>query len=154
MIRASRLSAKVDSAAVQDGFQVYHHSFFFATDGSWAVVQQGMNEGTGMARRYHWLPPERFDSDPHAAIIGDASQPVLNLVASEGEANRGGAVALAREKPVTLLGEVTRMRTVAMPRHHARFGSATCIRSGWPASCWPPMSGSPRITPPCWPCPG
>jgi len=68
LIRASRLSAKVDSAAIQDGFQVYHHSFFFATDGSWAVVQQGMNEGTGMARRYHWLPPERFDSDPHAAI--------------------------------------------------------------------------------------
>src|SRR5437764_330038 len=118
LIRASRLSAKVDSAAVQDGFQVYHHSFFFATDGSWAVVQQGMNEGTGMARRYHWLPPERFDSDPHAAITGNASQPVLNLVASEGEANRGGAVALAREKPITLLGEMTRMRTVAMPRHH------------------------------------
>src|SRR5438105_15448514 len=50
LIRASRLSAKVDSAAVQDGFQVYHHSFFFTTDGSWAVVQQGMNEGTGMAQ--------------------------------------------------------------------------------------------------------
>ncbi len=118
LIRASRLSAKVDSAAVQDGFQVYHHSFFFATDGSWAVVQQGMNEGTGMARRYHWLPPERFDSDPHAAITGNASQPVLNLVASEAEANRSGAVSLAREKPITLLGEMTRMRTVAMPRHH------------------------------------
>ena len=118
LIRASRLSAKVDSAAVQDGFQVYHHSFFFATDGSWAVVQQGMNEGTGMARRYHWLPPERFDSDPHAAIAGDAGQPVLNLVASEAEANRTGAVSLAREKPITLLSEMTRMRTVAMPRHH------------------------------------
>src|SRR3989441_4125322 len=118
LIRASRLSAKVDSAAVQDGFQVYHHSFFFATDGSWAVVQQGMNEGTGMARRYHWLPPERFDSDPHAAISGTATQPVLNLVASEGEANRSGAVALAREKPVTVLSEMMWMRSVAMPRHH------------------------------------
>src|SRR5437899_3896259 len=118
LVRASRLSAKVDSAAVQDGFQVYQHSFFFATDGSWAVVQQGMNEGTGMARRYHWLPPERFDSDPHAAITGDAGQPVLNLVASEAEANRTGAVSLAREKPITLLSEMTRMRTVAMPRHH------------------------------------
>ena len=118
LIRASRLSAKVDSAAVQDGFQVYHHSFFFATDGTWAVVQQGMNEGTGMARRYHWLPPERFDSDPHAAITGDAGQQVLNLVASEGEANRSGAVALAREKPVVLLGEMTKIRSVEMPRHH------------------------------------
>jgi uncharacterized protein len=118
LIRASRLSAKVDSAAVQDGFQVYHHSFFFALDSTWAVVQQGMNEGTGMARRYHWLPPERFDSDPHAAIAGKPKQQVLNLVASEGEGNRTAAVALAREKPVSLLSEIARMRTVAMPRHH------------------------------------
>lgn len=118
LIRASRLSAKVDSAAVQDGFQIYHHSFFFATDGSWAVVQQGMNEVTGMARRYHWCPPERFDWDPHAAVIGEPAQRVLNLVASEGESNRTIAVALARENPTKLLGEVTRMRAVSMPRHH------------------------------------
>src|SRR5256884_6489971 len=85
LIRASRLSAKVDSAAVQDGFQVYHHSFFFATDGSWAVVQQGMNKGTGMARRYHWLPPEHFDSDPHAAIACDAGQPFVDLAQSTAE---------------------------------------------------------------------
>ena len=117
-LTASRLSAKVDSAAVQDGFQVYHHSFFFATDGSWAVVQQGMNEASGMARRYHWLPPERFDVDPHAAVAGVPSQQVLNLVASEGEANRQVAVALARESPTKVVGELTRMRTVAMPRHH------------------------------------
>ena len=116
LIRASRLSAKVDSAAVQDGFQIYHHSFFFTTGGSWAVVQQGMNEGTGMARRYHWLPPERFDSDPHAAIAGRPTQQVLNLVASEAETNRITAVALARENPTRLLGEMTRM--VSMPRHH------------------------------------
>ena len=116
LIRASRLSAKVDSAAVQDGFQIYHHSFFFTTAGSWAVVQQGMNEGTGMARRYHWLPPERFDSDPHAAIAGRPSQQVLNLVAAEAETNRTTAVALARENPARLLGEMTRM--VSMPRHH------------------------------------
>ena len=118
LMRASRLSAKVDSAAVQDGFQVYHHSFFFSRDSSWAVVQQGMNESTGMARRYHWLPPERFDQDPHAAVAGAPTQEVLNLVASEGEANRKVAVALAREEPMKLLVELTQMRTVAMPRHH------------------------------------
>jgi uncharacterized protein len=118
LVRASRLSAKVDSAAVQDGFQVYHHSFFFTTSGSWAVVQQGMNETTGMARRYHWLPPARFDSDPHAAIAGETRQTVLNLVASEGEANRTGSVALAKENPAQLVGEITRMRTLSMPRHH------------------------------------
>jgi len=116
LIRASRLSAKVDSAAVQDGFQIYHHSFFFTTGGSWAVVQQGMNEGTGMARRYHWLPPARFDSDPHAAIAGQPTEQVLNLVASEAETNRTIAVALASENPSGLLGEMTRL--VSMPRHH------------------------------------
>ena len=118
LTRASRLSAKVDSAAVQDGFQVYHHSFFFSREGSWAVVQQGMNESTGMARRYHWLPPERFDFDPHAAIAGRPTQQVLNLVASEGEANRQVAVALARETPAKLIVELTRMRSLEMPRHH------------------------------------
>ena len=118
LVRASRLSAKVDSAGVQDGFQVYHHNFFFAKDGSWAVVQQGMNPASGMARRYHWLPPERFDRDPHAAVAGGAPQQVLNLVASEGEANRQVAVELAREHPVALLAELTQMRTVSMPRHH------------------------------------
>jgi hypothetical protein len=118
LVRASRLSAKVDSAAVQDGFQVYHHSFFFGRDGAWAVVQQGMNESTGMARRYHWLPPEHFDRDPHAAVAGTPTQGVLNLVAAEGEANRRVAVALAGEKPMKLIGELTQMRSVAMPRHH------------------------------------
>jgi len=118
LVRASRLSAKVDSAAVQDGFQIYHHSFFFTADSSWAVVQQGMNEGTGMARRYHWLPPERFDSDPHAAIAGKPMQQVLNLVASEGEGNRTAAVVLAREQPSRLLGDIASLRTVSMPRHH------------------------------------
>lgn len=118
LTRASRLSAKVDSAAVQDGFQVYHHSFFFSANGTWAVVQQGMNESTGMARRYHWLPPERFDSDPHAAVAGRPTQQVLNLVASEGEANRQLSVTLARENPAKLIRDVTTMRSVAMPRHH------------------------------------
>ncbi|MDD2671951.1 MAG: DUF763 domain-containing protein [Syntrophales bacterium] len=55
LVQASRLSAKVDSAAVQDGFQLYHHVFFYDRDGRWAVVQQGMNEQTRYARRYHWL---------------------------------------------------------------------------------------------------
>jgi uncharacterized protein len=122
LVRASRLSAKVDSSAVQDGFQVYHHSFLFSEDGSWAVVQQGMNESTGMARRYHWLTPPRFDADPHAAVAGPDTagdgQGVLNLVASEGEGNRAVAVQLAREGPAPVVRELTRMRTLEMPHHH------------------------------------
>lgn len=61
-VQASRLTAKVDSSALQDGFQVYHHCFLLADDGSWAVVQQGMNEASGTARRYHWLTARRFDA--------------------------------------------------------------------------------------------
>ncbi len=118
LVRASRLSAKVDSSAVQDGFGIYHHTFLLTTDGSWAVVQQGMNESTGMARRYHWFDPERFDSDPHAAIAGADSGNVLNLVASEGDENRSVATQVARDKPEKVVGEIKRMRELKMPRHH------------------------------------
>ena len=120
LVLASRLSAKVDSAAVQDGFQVYHHTFLFADDGSWAVVQQGMCEANAMARRYHWLNPRRFDRDPHAGISGATSptQEVLNLVAAEAEGNRTISAALAREEPAVVVRELHRMRTLAMPRRH------------------------------------
>jgi hypothetical protein len=119
LVLASRLSAKVDSSAVQDGFQVYQHTFVFAADGSWAVVQQGMNERTRMARRYHWLTPARFDADPHAAVAGEGSVPVLNLVASEAEGNRQVSAALAREGPEPVLRELERIRVLEAPHRHA-----------------------------------
>lgn len=76
LVYASRMSAKVDSAAVQDGYQVYHHTFFFEPGGGWCVVQQGMNGASGWARRYHWLGEilEDFVCDPHASIQ-DLSRP-------------------------------------------------------------------------------
>jgi uncharacterized protein len=119
LVRASRLSAKVDSSAVQDGFQVYHHTFLFSADGSWAVVQQGMNDRTGLARRYHWHEPRRFDADPHAAVSGHPGQEVLNLVAAEGEANRSVSTELARGGPAPVLHELERMRSLEMPHRHA-----------------------------------
>lgn len=124
LVRASRLSAKVDSAAVQDGYQVYQHTFMFTDDGSWAVVQQGMNEGNGMARRYHWLTAPAFDSDPHAGVAGEPEQMVLNLVAGEASGNRTIATELARERPSKIVREVARLReagprTLALPRRHA-----------------------------------
>jgi uncharacterized protein len=118
LVRASRLAAKVDSAAVQDGFQVYHHAFVFASDGSWVVVQQGMSEVTGMARRYHWHDPARFDRDPHAAVAGRPGAGVLNLVAGEAEGNRRLSATLAREEPRTVVRELRRMRALTMPRRH------------------------------------
>ncbi|MBO0687109.1 MAG: DUF763 domain-containing protein [Candidatus Dormibacteraeota bacterium] len=118
LVRASRLSAKVDSAAVQDGFDVYHHCFLFTPAGEWAVIQQGMNDRTGMARRYHWLTPPRFDRDPHSAVAGAADGTVLNLVAAEAEGNRLVSTELAREEPSVVVREVERMRTISMPRRH------------------------------------
>ena len=119
LVTASRLSAKVDSSAVQDGYQVYHHTFVFTDDGSWTVVQQGMNEDNGMARRYHWHDARRFDHDPHSAVAGAPADDVLNLVAGETEDNRSVAASLAREKPSVVTEELARMRELTLPRRHS-----------------------------------
>ena len=70
LVYASKLVAKVDSAALQDGFQLYHHCFFFTKQGSWCVVQQGMNDSSRYARRYHWLGSSvrDFVNEPHSAV--------------------------------------------------------------------------------------
>ncbi|MFC2063293.1 DUF763 domain-containing protein [Chloroflexota bacterium] len=80
LVYASRMSAKVDSAAVQDGYQLYHHSFFFTAGGSWTVVQQGMNGANRYARRYHWLGEAvgSFVNEPHSAILSEATQSVVS----------------------------------------------------------------------------
>src|SRR5437016_2511776 len=81
LARASRLVAKVDSAAVQDGFDLYLHGFIVADDGNWVVVQQGMSDARRQARRYHWLSEglESFVEAPHAAIEGRAQGEIVNL---------------------------------------------------------------------------
>ena len=89
--RASRLVAKVDCAAVQDGFQLYLHAFFVTDDGLWTVVQQGMNGQARQARRYHWLSEglSSFVDEPHAAIDGPAQGGVIvNLADHRAEASR------------------------------------------------------------------
>ncbi|MDQ3982697.1 MAG: DUF763 domain-containing protein [Actinomycetota bacterium] len=118
LVRASRLSAKVDSSAVQDGYDVYHHTFLFSNDGSWTVVQQGMNQSNGMARRYHWHTATNFVSDPHAGVAGRLENDVTNLVAEAGDGNREVSTALAREEPSKVAGELVKMRSLEMPRHH------------------------------------
>lgn len=87
----SRMAAKVDTAAVQDGFGIYHHTFFVSSEGEWAVVQQGMRDSDSSARRYHWLGSRvnDFVNEPHAAIATDGSERrVLNMVAAESAAAR------------------------------------------------------------------
>lgn len=108
LVYASRMSAKVDSAAVQDGFQIYHHCFMFTASGRWAVVQQGMNEDTGWARRYHWLGRNGhpFVCDPHAAICSDGTGPVVNLVAAEASDSRTATAAVSRLPPEALMRDL------------------------------------------------
>jgi hypothetical protein len=119
LVRASRLVAKVDSAAVQDGFQLYLHGFIVADDGAWVVVQQGMNGERRQARRYHWIWDRAraggFVDEPHAAIEGRAGGDIVNLVDHRAAAARGEMLGLARGGPETALGGLARLR---LPAHH------------------------------------
>ncbi len=120
LVYASRLSAKVDSAALQDGYNIYHHCFFFTREGSWAVVQQGMNEPKGFARRYHWLGEDVdcFVVEPHSAVCCDSKGKALNMVASEAGPARSLVTELSKERPQALLKELERLKTLDMPRRH------------------------------------
>jgi hypothetical protein len=120
LVYASRMSAKVDSAAVQDGYQLYHHAFFFTPSGGWCVVQQGMNGDNGMARRYHRLSTavRSYVNEPHAAICAEVEAPTLNLVASESEAVRIASAELSRQQPSVVLSAITKIPALTMPRRH------------------------------------
>ncbi len=121
LVYASRTAAKVDSAAVQDGYQLYHHVFFFTAAGEWCVVQQGMCDENGMARRYHWLSDHvaSFVDEPHDAVCCDArSEDTLDLVARENDRVRAASAQLAREKPQVTLDAVAGRRDLRLPRRH------------------------------------
>jgi len=121
LIYASRMAAKVDSSALQDGYQIYHHCFLFTREGLWAVVQQGMNLENKYARRYHWLG-ERvgdFVCEPHSAICSQGRGQVLNLVAGEsGENRKIMALLAAEEKPHRLTAELEKLKTLNLPPRH------------------------------------
>ena len=122
LVYASRMSAKVDSSAVQDGYQIYHHAFFFDRAGNWAVVQQGMNETSGWARRYHWLSEgvASFVVEPHAAVEseGRAAEDMLNMVAREAEPSRAVSAEIASDKPDKAVREIERIRELDLPKRH------------------------------------
>lgn len=102
----SKLTAKVDSALVQDGFQLYHHNFMFTRSGHWTVIQQGMNTEVGQARRYHWYSDSVKDPtiEPHQGIQSEIVLPkVLNLVDKKSLANRSGALHLVKEKKICFM---------------------------------------------------
>ena len=135
LARASRLVAKVDSAAVQDGYDLYLHGFIVADDGKWVVVQQGMNGGERQARRYHWLSEglESFVEAPHAAIEGRSGGAIVNLTDRRAAASRAGQLdLLASLGPDGIVRELARLEGTSpalaqdqlplphldMPAHH------------------------------------
>jgi hypothetical protein len=117
LVLASKLSAKVDNSCIQDGFNLYLHSFVVSDKGQWAVIQQGMNQETAKARRYHWhsASVRSFVSDPHTAIVGQNQGAIMNLSDSRAEKNRTGIVEFLCQHPDKQLKEI---RNLVMGRNH------------------------------------
>jgi len=138
LLEATRLSAKVDSSCVQDGYGLYHHSFFMDEKGNWAVVQQGMllfdktnngtprcrsnasvNDASGYARRYHWLNTDNFVEGPPENIAGmKKEESVLNLVSPETDNVRGRSVELVQDNPLRLQKYFTGQTTLFDSENH------------------------------------
>lgn len=117
LIRCSKLSAKVDNTAVQDGFQLYIHNFIVSTSGNWTVVQQGMRDGDAMARRYHWHSEHvhSFVEEPHSAVCGINQGNILNLTAYEAGATRTSILDITKEQPEKMMQQ---FQHLLMPTHH------------------------------------
>jgi uncharacterized protein len=109
---ASRLVAKIDGAAVQDGFDLYLHAFFVSIEGAWCVVQQGMNETLREARRYHWQSEslDGFFDSPHSGIEGRNVGVILNLADARAQRSRLAGLDLARTNPDRAVGVLRRWR--------------------------------------------
>jgi hypothetical protein len=117
LIRSSKLTAKVDNTAIHDGFQIYLHTFVVTTSGEWAVVQQGMNDMSGMARRYHWHSSQlkSYLEEPHTFIYGQNQGEILNLTNVNAAAAKDSIMKITLEEPRYMLPEI---RKIVMPSHH------------------------------------
>jgi hypothetical protein len=117
LVRNSRLTARIDNNAIADGFQIYLHSFIVTSDGEWAVVQQGLNDRSGMARRYHWHSAAVRDlvAEPHSAIVGENQGTIMNLVDAQAKPAQTALLDIARENPDRTLRAARHLR---LPGHH------------------------------------
>jgi len=117
LVRTSRLTARVDNNAIADGFQIYLHSFVVTAKGEWVVVQQGLNDRSGMARRYHWhsASVRDFVAEPHTGIVGENQGTIMNLVDTRAKPAQSALLEIAREKPERTLDAARHLR---MPAHH------------------------------------
>jgi hypothetical protein len=118
LVYNSRMAAKVDNSLIQDGYQIYHHAFFFSRNGAWAVVQQGMNEADASARRYHWFSENARDliCEPHSGIVAPAKiEHTLNLTARDSESSRQLSVELVDAGYNPVMKDIEILRAHASP---------------------------------------
>jgi hypothetical protein len=117
LVRTSRLTARIDNNAIADGFQIYLHSFVVTSQGEWAVVQQGLNDNNGTARRYHWHSESVSDfvAEPHTGIVGENQGTIINLVDARAGRAQTALLEIASEPPETTLSAARHLR---MPAHH------------------------------------
>src|SRR6185436_5407607 len=117
LVRSSKLTAKVDNNAIQDGFQLYLHTFAVTDEGNWAVIQQGMNDVNGMARRYHWNSSQMqsYTTEPHTSVYGKNSGLILNLTHADADGSKNGMLEIVKERPEMMMQEIQQL---IMPSHH------------------------------------
>ena len=112
-VRTSRLVAKIDTVALQTGYQLYHHVFFLDEQGNWAVIQQGMNERERLARRFHWFDAETFTLDPHKAIAGLKREFALNTISKDAKEYQKTLLDIVQEKPAKIERELESLKAIA-----------------------------------------
>lgn len=130
LVRDSKLSAKIDNTAIQDGFQLYLHNFVLTDDGDWAVIQQGMNPELKTARRYHWLSSnvKKFDEEPHTGVVGENQGLILNLTDKDAMPTKESILELSKENPDKSLAEI---KKIVMPgRHEVKASDVNLKRLG------------------------
>jgi hypothetical protein len=125
LVYNSKMAAKVDSSLVQDGFQIYHHAFFFSKNGAWAVVQQGMNAANQSARRYHWYSKNITDLvvEPHSGISSQTLAKTLNLTAKESKPTQELSTQLVGGNYHSLMNDVQILR-----KHYSEFSQSLKLR--------------------------
>jgi hypothetical protein len=134
LVRTSRLTARIDNNAIGDGFQIYLHSFVVTADGEWAVVQQGLNDRSGMARRYHWHSAnvKDFVAEPHTGIVGEHQGVIMNLVDAHAKPAQDAMLEIAQENPEKTIRDAQLVAGSADMRGPQR-GSPTAVldSSAW-----------------------
>jgi len=127
LIYNSKMAAKIDSSLVQDGFQIYHHAFFFSKNGAWAVVQQGMNTANQSARRYHWYSKNITDLvvEPHSGIASQTLSKTLNLTAKESKPTQELSTQLVGGSYYSLMKDIQLLR-----KHYSEFSQYLKLKRG------------------------